>query len=349
MLRRINLLYISLPLVAWGLWSLLTHLHKGTVSFYGFAENKETGINLDHDIMVQKIHAKPGQFVRKGALLMEVTRLALDLKMSEISYNMNALQSEENWRRADILAQIDKIQAEKEEKTGNLQSELRVVAADYALHLQLLQSLGTLPATARDTQNAMAPYQARMAAIREEMSLVAAPYERETERLKKELRLAGEADRVQSDKLQKDLSLYHQEEERLKVYAPSDGLVGYVHCKEGEHISAFTTLISFYEQSPNMVIGYIHESLSLQLHPGDSIVVSSTLRPGEQLTGVISGMGHRIVEIPERLRKIPELRTYGREVLIDIPASNPFLQKEKVMAAPPGQLPASLNRLFSKK
>jgi hypothetical protein len=45
----------------------------------------------------------------------------------------------------------------------------------------------------------------------------------------------------------------------------------------------------------------------------------------------VIGMGHRIVEIPERLRKIPEIKTYGREVLIQIPSDNKFLQKEKVV------------------
>jgi hypothetical protein len=42
-------------------------------------------------------------------------------------------------------------------------------------------------------------------------------------------------------------------------------------------------------------------------------------------------LGSRIVEIPERLRKNPDLKTYGREVLIAIPPSNLFLQKEKVI------------------
>ena len=75
----------------------------------------------------------------------------------------------------------------------------------------------------------------------------------------------------------------------------------------------------------------VHESLILQVKTGDSLLVASSLHPSHQIIGVVLGLGSRIVEIPSRLRKTPELKTYGREVLVQIPANNPFLQKEKVM------------------
>jgi hypothetical protein len=65
--------------------------------------------------------------------------------------------------------------------------------------------------------------------------------------------------------------------------------------------------------------------------------------------GVISGLGHRIIEIPERLRKIPELRTYGREVLIEIPNNNHFLQKEKVLLQWPDQALNPFQSMFTEK
>ena len=80
-----------------------------------------------------------------------------------------------------------------------------------------------------------------------------------------------------------------------------------------------------------MVVGYVHESLVLQVSVGDSLDIVSSLHIEEKCRGKVIGLGHRIVEIPERLRKIPELKTYGREVLIQIPASNHFLQSETVI------------------
>ena len=348
MLRRINLLYLSIPLVCWGLWSLFMHLNRGTASFYGFAENKETSINLDHDLAVYKIMVKPGQFVPKGAVLMEVTRIALDFKMSELAYSIEELKSKDTWRTTEIKAQIEKLRAESAEKTGNIQSEIRLLESEQELNRRLVQGLKSIT-VADSSMDARSPYNAKLNALRDELRLTAEPFQREINRLEQEYRLAGIPEKTQMNKLQKDIDLYHKEEERLKIYAPTDGLVGYVHCKEGENISAFTTLISFYEQSPNMVIGYIHESLSLQLKVGDSLRVTSTLRPSEHRMGVVSGLGHRVVEIPERLRKIPELRTYGREILIDIPGDNHFLQKEKVMVQRPDVITNPIQTLFSKK
>jgi len=108
-------------------------------------------------------------------------------------------------------------------------------------------------------------------------------------------------------------------------------LIGNILCKEGENISSFSTLINFYERNPTLVKGFVHESLILEVQEGDSLVVSSTLHPEQKTSGEVIGLGSRIVEIPERLRKMPELKTYGREVLIRIPSNNNFLQKEKVM------------------
>ena len=62
-----------------------------------------------------------------------------------------------------------------------------------------------------------------------------------------------------------------------------------------------------------------------------SISIFSRLRPDIQNKGVVTTLGSRIVEIPPRLRKIKELKTFGREIIIEIPSDNPFLQKEKVI------------------
>ena len=67
--------------------------------------------------------------------------------------------------------------------------------------------------------------------------------------------------KVEMQKLKNEIKYYETEKEQLAIRAPSDGLIGNINCKEGEHISAFTTLLDFYERHPTMVKGYVHESL----------------------------------------------------------------------------------------
>ena len=117
-----------------------------------------------------------------------------------------------------------------------------------------------------------------------------------------------------------------------------------------ENVSSFNTLISFYERNPTLGKGFVHENLILQVNVGDTLIVTSSLHPQHTSMGIVGGLGSRIVEIPSRLRKMPEIKTYGREVLIEIPPNNPFLQKEKVILnfTKEVEMPKTQLRSFSK-
>jgi len=328
--RKINLLYIAIPFVGWGLWSIFSQVSHSAHAFYGFAENKETSINLDHDLLVHRIYVKPGQFVKKGTLLLEVSRTELDYRINELSNNIVELQSKDQWRVADLRGQIERLRAEKAEKAASYLSQIQVAEAELALQRSLLQNLKSVELP-DSLSLSISPVNTQIKALQTEMKLALLPYDREIDQLLQDIQLAGLPDQAQINRFRRDLELTKKEAEKLSLYAPGDGLIGTIHCKEGENLEAFTSLISFYEQNPNTVVAYVHESLSLEVQVGDSVRVTSSLHPSETSSGRISGLGHRIVEIPERLRKIPELRTYGREVLIEIPTNNHFLQKEKVI------------------
>ena len=328
-MRRINILFLFIPVMVYGLYLIYTSLNKGTASFYGVAENQETQINLEHACHVNKIHVAEGEFVSKGTLLMEVTRTALDFKLSELSHDITELAARDRLNREDIRGRLEHYRALRAEKAGEIQAKIRILEAEEALNQNLFADLKSLPN--RDTSKANALFTTKLNGLREELRLAVEPIDAEITRLQQELKITSVPAQTELSKLKKEIELYEAEQEQLKIFAPADGLVGSIHCREGENIQAFNTLISFYEQSPNTVLAFLHESLSTRLQVGDSIIVSSTLHPEQQCMGSVSGLGHRIVEIPERLRKLPEIKSYGREVLIRIPTDNQFLQKEKVM------------------
>ena len=330
-MRRINILYLSIPVLIYGLFLIYRQLNRSTAVFYGVAENQETQINLEHAVTVNRIYATQGQFVQKGALLMEVTRTALDFKMSDLSHNIAELEARDQLRVADIRAGLDRLRAQRAEKTGAIEARIRQMESEQLLNKSLLRELRSVPPPDSSAPEAASPFAAKLGALHEELRLAVEPLDVEIGRLEQALHLSGLPAQSQISKLKKDVELYQKEQEQLRIYAPGDGLVGSIHCREGENIPAFNTLISFYEQNPNTVVGYLHESLIVQVKIGDSLRVISSLHPEEQCLGRVSGLGHRVVEIPERLRKLPEIKTYGREILIQIPANNNFLQKEKVV------------------
>ena len=116
----------------------------------------------------------------------------------------------------------------------------------------------------------------------------------------------------------------------IVVYAPATGLVGNISCKEAEHISSFSTLLTFYEPHSGIIKGFVHEDLTLEVFMDQEFLISSLKDENITFKGKVVGLGSRIVEIPSRLRKIQSIKVYGREVLIEIPKDNSFLQHEKV-------------------
>ena len=88
--------------------------------------------------------------------------------------------------------------------------------------------------------------------------------------------------------------------------------------------------MTFYEPHPSLIKGYLNENLILEVHEGDLFSVSSLKNESIKYDAEVIGLGSRIVEIPSRMRKRPELKTYGREVLLGVSKNNDFLQGEKV-------------------
>ena len=303
------------------------HANK-TVLFYGFAETKETEINLDHPVEVNRLFVTPGQRVAKGTLLAEVTHSNFGLKLNDISHQIDELKAEDQIRATNSRSDIQRLQAQKMAKENEINARIRQLEVERDVNQALVKDLKTIDVS---TEKMIDPTTTKINSLREELRVSVRPLEVEISRLTEELAVGNNPTRVQLDKLRKEQEYYNIEKSKLSIVAPSDGLIGNIYCKEKENISSFTTLISFYEKNPTMINGYVYENLILEVEVGDTLEAISHQHVEHRCKGIVTGLGSRIVEIPERLRKNPEYKTYGREVLIEIPASNHFLQKEKVM------------------
>ncbi|MEM6966897.1 MAG: hypothetical protein AAF573_19185 [Bacteroidota bacterium] len=327
-MKHFNLVYLLFFVVIAAVWQLNQRYGKHTIMFYGFAETKETEINLDHPVEVNRLYITPGQKVKEGTLLAEVTQSSFGLKLGDIDFSIEKLRTEEEIWKADKRSTINRLQAQKIAKESDINAQIIQLETQMEINKSLLEGLKSIDTSEAPTVN---PTQVKIDNLKKELALVVRPMELQIDRLEEELNASNNPKRVQIRRLQKEKEYYFAEKEKLSIYAPKDGLIGNIYVKEKENISSFRTLISFYEQNPTMVKGFVHENLILQVAVGDTLEAVSSQHPEHKCQGIVTGLGSRIVEIPERLRKTPELKTYGREVLIAIPPSNHFLQKEKVM------------------
>lgn len=328
MSRYFNPFYIVLLLLAIGAVSLLPSAGDSTtLSFYGFSESNETEINYNYPVVVESILVKPGEEVKEGQTLLKIARIKSKEVLSDQDFKISELRSEaQMWKQKNE----DRLRVEELELNNAMAAideEISQLQQELAYKKSLVDGLSTI-------QSADVDY---------------SPIEGEIKELSsKKLRLRQES-QIKMDVINKELAMgdnpYIQKINRLQqekdfeasqakqdivVTAPMAGLIGNIFCKEAEHITSYKTLMTFYEPHSGTIKGYVHEDLTLQVEIGSKFKVSSLKDQTMHYAGQVVGLGSRIVEIPVRLRKNPDFKTYGREVLIEIDKNNTFLQKEKV-------------------
>ena len=327
-MKRINFIYIYAFLLIGVLVLLTSSMQSNTASFYGFAENKETEINHINDVLVEKIHVENGQEVKKGDLLIEVKDAALPAKIDGLKLQKEVLRQNAIQKKREVRIAIASIKMDRDLKVKDLDLKIATLEKDIELNRSLYEGLKTIETKDNTKKN---PDEIKLEFYQQNKKDIIANAEEEISMQESILLSIDAPNEVKSEILDTEIVQYEKEKDRLSIHAPSDGLIGNVTCKEGENISAFSTLMNFYKHNPTLVKGFVHESMILEVQVGDELEVSSSLHPDTKIRGVVFGLGSRIVEIPERLRKIAEHKTYGREVLIKIPEDNGFLQKEKVL------------------
>jgi hypothetical protein len=115
------------------------------------------------------------------------------------------------------------------------------------------------------------------------------------------------------------------------LLAPSDGYVQQVGATINELVPSFRELFRISPRKPDKVIGFLHESAEVPFQLGDTVLLSSMSRVEISSVAVLNGVSPKLVELPFRLRKFTELRTWGREVYIQLPVDNPFFIGEKIL------------------
>jgi len=329
MIKKIlNPIYLVAILAGFFLWKYSMEYQQESLLFFGFAENKETEINLNHPVEVNSILVTTGQYVKEGQNLLEVSHIEFEEDIEQELNKIEELQIKEKLWQSEKKGAIEVIAARQQLELQDIQTKINALQSEQSYNTSLLEGLKTVDKT--DFSEVGTDIKAKIQALQSEKALLKQTLEKEIAFHQDVLDRGNNPYRQQIKTIQDKIGRKKSKIEKLTIPAPTDGLIGNIHVKEAEHITSFKTMITFYEPNPTLVKGYVHESMIVLVNAGDSLWVKSTKNPDLFCKGVVSGLGSRIIEIPERLRKIPELKTYGREVLITIPKDNDFLQKEKV-------------------
>ncbi len=329
-MRKFKLIYIIAFVAFLFLFTSLAFRSDTSVTFYGFAENKETEINMEHPVEVIKIYVTTGQKVKKGEVLLDVLSSDLSVDINNTGFKIEELKTKYKLWQSDLDWRITQYKIELNEKTSSIQSRINQFQSQLDQNITLTQNIKSISKERLGTGAMQNPMSLKIDALKKELRFTRGIINTEISNLKSERFAENNPLLSQIKALEGELEFFEAKKKKQTIVAPSDGLIGNIHCKDDEKISPFDVLITFYDENPKLVIGYIHEKHLVKVNVNDTVEVFSSSRPGVKNMGLIKAQGSRIIEIPPRLRKMKGYITYGREVIIEIPPNNSFLQKEKV-------------------
>ncbi len=327
-MRFLNVFYIIVVLVGIGLWQLNNSFQNDVVLFYGFAENKETEINFNYPTAVGKIYVTPGQRVLKGEPLLDLYRIKAKEVLDDQQFKIDELESRDRMWVSEKEADIRILKSQEKLALEAIDADIQKLKKERDFQRSLYSNLESV----ESVESAYKPLSDKIIELETERTTVVNSFGEQVRKIQNEMRLNANTVNIKKQRIVAE-GVFKEENKIIhdQLVAPSEGIVGNLHCKEEEHIPSYKTLVTFYDPHPNLVKGFVHEDLIVHVVEGDSFIIKSIRDENVTCYGKVVGLGSRIVEIPERLRKIPDFKTYGLEVLVSIPSDNSFLQKEKVI------------------
>ena len=312
------------------LWASKTIDVRKVEVFYGIASTTETEINFSEPVEVEEIYVQAGDLVDSGQVLMRVARATKSARLADQPYRIRELEADQALDDQRLRSKLDVLGTEYRAKVDGLAADREQVAAELAYRRQLIGAVSSNVDPA-GPEASYQPLANRLTEIDASLAALETRYEVEREAINRELALATRPASAAASRLRAEASFNRlQDSIHFEIVAPARGVIGGIEAKIGERKSAFALLVSFYEPSPRQVLSYVHEDRLLEAAVGDSVQITSLSNPQYSSFGVVTGMGSRIVEIPQRLRRMPDIQTYGREVVVAITPRNDFLQREKV-------------------
>lgn len=323
---KFNILYLLFPAaLAVCFWIASDFQYQSVNSFFGIAETEPRSLNFDHDIAVREVFVKTGDLVKKGDTLATFYRAELDEQSLENWSELRLTETE----RATELSILEK---EKELVRTRLSADARELQAEISLLIteDSLNTLfrGSVYSDLKPAGNKMVAD--KIAARRKQIDDLQKNAAEEIRILESKQAALGAVASVRNESTRAAQKQLESEKNRLFLISPIDGYVETVLVARNALVEAFTELMKINPQAPNTVIGFIHEASNAPLAVGQEVELVSFNRPEVKCSGRITSINPKMTELPLRLRKFIEMRSWGREVFIGLPQDNRFYISEKI-------------------
>ncbi len=316
---------------------IIVYSGQETTNFQGFAESNETIINSESSVSIKKILVTEGDYVYKGQKLAELESQELALRIADIRSQLLQIETKRGMSEKEIKSKILQNKAAERAVISELRAQIQTLENQLKINKELSDGLKSVKI--KKSASVKNPIKIQIESL--ESAIVDRKKEfAEINRMYSKMLESGETpENIEAEKLRAELESLEEQNANMAVYAPFDGIVGSVFIKNGngekvffkggEKIAAYSPILSIVNKEPSFVKGYIPESHFSAIKIGDEVTISNTQAP-QQITGVVTGLGGRIIPLPVRLLKNPNIALWGREIIVKIPENNGFILGEKV-------------------
>lgn len=326
-MKKFNVLYVfwfaALVIFIWLLSNLKTQVTK---SIFGTATTQVYSMNVEYAAVVKEKRVLQGDRVKKGDTLLILLRTEMDKNISEMLAIMNQYEVEKDAKNSLIDKEEELYKTSQQTRKTEIEAQIRIIEKEIEIQTNLLLSIGE-----KKSKTEVNIKELELAALKESLNQlnkqsqqqhISYNTERESNTRNYEAKLVAYKNNV---------DYYQLEKFKMIIVSPVDGIVENVFVLPKDLVQEYKELVRINSITPNRVTGFVHEGTNAPYNIGDSVMLSSVARPEFKTTGIIIGTGNNLVELPLRLRKIVELRAWGREIYIGLPPENEFYIDEKIL------------------
>jgi len=293
-------------------------------------EPMKKAISYRKAVRVLEIYVMPGQKVAPGDLLVKVERPDLILDLERKDNDLERLMIEKDIIQSKYEEKQKSLVLNKEQKLQKIQAEINQLQLIVDNNQKLSSQFGKLTGFADTVQTyGNTYYEIELNALRKEIDFINSEYSREKEASSSLFRQEIKSLQIREDELREEMRALEDEENQQVRRAEINGTIGSVSAQTGELLSPYTTILSLYELNPSIIRAVMNEGYHYDATVGQSVIVESTNRR-YRIEGNIIEIGSRIIEYPNRLKPNESVPMYGRELFINIPKENNFLNGERV-------------------
>ncbi|GAB4498687.1 MAG: hypothetical protein OHK0019_34410 [Saprospiraceae bacterium] len=330
--------------LASAVWIMGDLQNQSTLTFFGTAETDSRTISLEFPVVVQRILVQPGSRVEQGDTLAVMYRTEFDREASEYLGEMKKASAELLAENKSLEREHEELMAKFATQIAELRAEIRVLKSETDIQENLKT---VLSGTEKKWGNTDIPNakKSQIAALEESILQLERLRQEEIRQFEKQ-RLANQAVHdAKVSQLRRLIEFVDAERKKMVLLAPISGYVEQVYINKNEAVDEFRELFKINALQPIRVLCFLHETeTEVLVQPGDTVDLASTARPTVTCRGIVAGSSPKLVELPTRLRKFAEVRTWGRVMFIHLPDTNRFYTGEKIQINVQPTTPSKLGK-----